>query len=96
MALSATAQGLIGQDLNPRFGCPHNYDWFYDFPYDTAQDIFRTITALSFVLTLFVPLPEHKKRNIKVLVLELIGLSLIPIAVDAVGTFLLQAPSQFL
>jgi hypothetical protein len=69
LALRATAQGLVGAPIHIP-SC--------DSSYDTAIGISRVITAISFLITFFIPLAKSKRTNLKLCALELIALASIP------------------
>ena len=61
-----------------------------DYGYDTARDISRLVTAISFLIVLFVPLETRKKDKIGVVVTELLGLAAIPLLVHLAGTYIIN------
>lgn len=80
----ASAQGLIGAPVDPRYGTTGE---FADYGYDTARDISRMITVVSFLIAFVVPMDKKKANNLKVVAIELIALALIPILVHIAGTY---------
>jgi hypothetical protein len=84
---SATfAQDLIGPPVDPRYFQSNGFP-FQDFGYDTARDISRAATAVSFLIALIIPLDKRKRANLKLVALELLALTAIPILVHVIGTF---------
>ena len=60
---------------------------FADYGYDTARDISRLLTALSFVIVLFIPMNKQKKMSVRRVMLELFALASIPVLIHLAGTF---------
>lgn len=87
-ALGASAQGIDAAQLDPRYGEGGHIAQLADYGYDTVRDISRLVTALSFVIALFVPMDKKKEGNLRLIALELIALACIPILVHLAGTFL--------
>ncbi len=85
-ALSASAQGLVGAPIDPRYGCVQ----LTDYGYDTARDISRLVTLVSFAIALFVPMDKRKEANIRRVAIELIALACIPILVHLAGTHIIN------
>lgn len=86
IALNASAQGIVGAPVDPRYGTAI----LTDYGYDTARDIARLVTGISFLIVLFLPLDESKKDKVDVLVTELIGLAAIPFLVHITGNYIIN------
>ncbi len=90
LALSVSAQGLVGQPVDPMHGQSNEVAMLADYGYDTARDISRAVTAITFLIVFFVPLDERKKDKLAVLVTELLGLATIPLLVHLAGTYIIN------
>lgn len=84
---SASGQGLVGAPVDPRFG---EVGQLADYGYDTARDISRLVTAVSFLIAFFLPMDKKKAINLKRIAIELIALALIPILVHIAGTYFIN------
>jgi hypothetical protein len=72
--------------LDPRYG---GYETIDDSSLISSGRMWVLITTVtSFVFALFVPLAEHKKSKLKVIVLEFFGLATIPILVYLIGNII--------
>jgi hypothetical protein len=89
-AAGASAQGLIGAPIDPRYGTVQEVGQLADYGYDTARDISRLVTAVSFLIALFVPMDKKKAKNLKLIAIELIALALIPILTHIAGAYLIN------
>ena len=89
-AAGASAQGLIGGPIDPRYGTTGEVGQLADYGYDTARDISRLVTAVSFLIAFFVPMDKKKAKNLKLIAIELIALALIPVLIHIAGTYLIN------
>ena len=86
--------GLVGAPVDPRYGQSNEIGQLADFGYDTARDIVRLLTAISFVLSLFVALNYLKGREKitnKVIWKAAAMLLLVPICIHVGGTFFINS-----
>jgi len=91
IGLSATAAGgLVGAVVDPAFGQANEVGMLADYGYDTARDISRIVTAISFIIVFFIPMNKRKKSSIRRVLLELIALTAIPLLVHLAGTFMIN------
>ena len=89
-ALGASAQGLVGAAVDPRYGQSNEVAQLADYGYDTARDISRLVTVVSFAIAFFVPMDKRKEANIRRVAIELIALACIPILVHLAGTHIIN------
>jgi hypothetical protein len=89
--LLGKAQGVVGAPVDPRYGCTGEVGTMEDFGYSIGRTWVLITTAVSFLVAFFVPLAEHKKSKVKVIVLEFFGLAAIPILVYLIGTFIVNS-----
>lgn len=87
LALSADAQGLVGAPVDPRNGSGAEVGQLADFGYDTARDISRAITAVSFLLVVLWPITKEKRNNLSKLSLTILARLCVPFFVHLAGTF---------
>jgi hypothetical protein len=59
-----------------------------DYGYDTARDISRIVTLISFFVCCFIPM--DKRISVKRALIELIALACIPLLVHLIGTFFIN------
>ncbi len=85
--------GLVGAPVDPRYGQTNEIGQIADFGYDTARDISRFATALTFVIACIVGFlfvngkkPLSNQRLAKAAILILVA----PIAAHLVGTFIIN------
>jgi hypothetical protein len=86
--------GLVGAPVDPRYGQSNEIGQLADFGYDTARDIVRLLTAISFVLSLFVALNYLKGREKitnNVIWKAAAMLLLVPICIHVGGTFFINS-----
>jgi hypothetical protein len=85
---AASAQGLVGAPVDPRYGVSCGTAGpLSDYGYDTARDISRLITAISFLIALFVPMDKKKEGNLRLIAIELVALAFIPIIIHIAGLY---------
>ncbi len=87
IALSADAQHLVGAPVDPRYGSGAEVGQLADFGYDTARDISRGITFLSFVLVALWPVKKETRNNARKMLLTVIARLAVPFFVHLAGTF---------
>jgi len=85
--------GLVGAPVDPRYGQSNELGQIADFGYDTARDISRFATALTFVIACIVGFlfvngtkPLSNQRLVKAAVLILVA----PITAHLLGTFIIN------
>jgi hypothetical protein len=90
VALSASASGgLVGAAVDPAFMEP-NATPLADYGYDTARQIARIATAVSFACVFFIPMNKMKKIGVRRCFLELLALASVPLLVHFAGVFALE------
>ncbi len=85
--------GLVGAPVDPRYGQSNEIGQIADFGYDTARDISRIVTALSFLLALGIAISFLRSRKTSTTgdYWRAAGLIVIlPIIVHLVGTFMIN------
>jgi hypothetical protein len=88
MALSASGQGLVGAPADVRYGQATEYTVFPDFGYDTARDISRAVTVLSFFLVWFIfPIKSRNTMTARRAAIEILGRIAVPILVHLAGMY---------
>jgi hypothetical protein len=90
IAVTASGQGMVSAPIDPRFGTCTQVGMMADFGYGQARDVSRLATAIAFLIAFFVPLPEEKKGNLKLVALELIALASVPLLVHLAGTYFIN------
>lgn len=94
MSASLSGPGLVGAPVDPRYGQSNEVGQLADFGYDTARDIVRLLTAISFVCSLFVAvifLRGQKKFTNSVVWKAAAMLLVAPLCIHVGGTFFINS-----
>ncbi len=78
--------------VDPRYGQANetiNFPWT-DMGYDTARDISRFVTFISFLIVFFWPMIKQKKENARQTILAEFAFASIPALVHMAGTFVIN------
>ncbi len=79
---------FAGVATDPRYGACTEVGTLADYGYDTARDISRLVTFVTFVICFFVP--RTKSVSVKRAIAEIAGLLCIPILVHLAGTYVIN------
>jgi hypothetical protein len=74
--------------VDPRYGQSNEISLWTDMGYDTARDISRIVTLVSFVIVFFWPMSREKKESTRRIILELFALASVPVLIHIAGTFI--------
>lgn len=88
----ARGGGLIGAPVDPRYGQSNEIGMLSDYGYDTARDVSRVVTLLSWLISipLGIGLLRGPKKSSFVMVKALALMFAIPTTVHLIGTFLIN------
>lgn len=92
-ALASHAQGLVGAPVDPRYGQSGEVGQMADFGYDTARDLSRLCTGLSFLFgstLVWMSRQREQGRTLKVFLVAWWALIVLPVSVHLFGTFLIN------
>ncbi len=74
--------------VDPRYGQSNEISLWADMGYDTARDISRIVTLVSFIIVFLWPMSREKKESTRRIILELFALASVPVLVHTAGTFI--------